>query len=207
LNEDFGKSFVFFIDEAELHLHPTAQRNLKNVLHLLSGHTDQVFINTHSSVFVAEDHPQQTIFRAEKNIGATSFQTVSAIEKPYVVFELLGGNPSDLLLPRNFLIVEGQSEFEVLTRVIERFYLDKPPIQIVKADGDIYQVVRSINAIEKAFMPLRDSIYKDRTVILIDHPSNQTKKGVANFLKKNIHLQRRRELSCFAATFFAFFQK
>ena len=190
LNEDFGKSFVFFIDEAELHLHPTAQRNLKNVLHLLSGHTDQVFINTHSSVFVAEDHPQQTIFRAEKNSGATSFQTVTAIEKPYVVFELLGGNPSDLLLPRNFLIVEGQSEFEVLTRVIERFYLDKPPIQIVKADGDIYQVVRSINAIEKAFMPLRDSIYKDRTVILIDHPSHQTKQGVANFLKKNIHLQK-----------------
>jgi len=190
LNEDFGKSFVFFIDEAELHLHPTAQRNLKNVLHLLSGHTDQVFINTHSSVFVAEDHPQQTIFRAEKNSGATSFQTVSAIEKPYVIFELLGGNPSDLLLPRNFLIVEGQSEFEVLTRVIERFYLNKPPIQIMKADGDIYQVARSINAIEKAFMPLRDSIYKDRIVILIDHPSSQTKQGVSNFLERNIHLKK-----------------
>jgi len=50
-NEDAGKSFLFFIDEAELHLHPKAQRQLKEVLYDLSKDTDQVFINTHSSVF------------------------------------------------------------------------------------------------------------------------------------------------------------
>ncbi|MCM5530321.1 ATP-binding protein [Parasegetibacter sp. NRK P23] len=57
-NEDIGKSFLFFIDEAELHLHPTAQRNLKNVLLELSITMDQVFINTHSSVLVADEHDQ-----------------------------------------------------------------------------------------------------------------------------------------------------
>lgn len=187
-HEDQGKSFLFFIDEAELHLHPTAQRSLKNVLHQLSTATDQVFINTHSSVFVADNYTGQSIFKVEKNSGATSIEMVSDSEKPYVVFELLGGSPSDLLLPRNFLIVEGQSEFEFLIRVIKRHYPDKPPIQIIKANGDIDQAERTINAIEKVFSPLGSSIYKDKVVILTDHPSDRTRGGVAEFLGLNRYL-------------------
>lgn len=187
-NEDVGKSFLFFIDEAELHLHPTAQRNLKNVLHILSQTRDQVFINTHSSVFVADNYTSQTIFKAEKNSGETSIKSVTDLEKPYVVFELLGGSPADLLLPRNFLIVEGLSEFELLTRVINRFYSEKPAIQIVKANGDIDQAERSINAIEKLFTPLDTSIYKNKAIILIDQPSAQKQGGVAQFLVTYNHL-------------------
>jgi putative ATP-dependent endonuclease of OLD family len=188
VNEDVGKSFLFFIDEAELHLHPTAQRNLKNVLHILSQTRDQVFINTHSSVFVADNYTSQTIFKVEKNSGETSINSVTDLEKPYVVFELLGGSPADLLLPRNFLIVEGLSEFELLTRVINRFYSDKPAIQIVKANGDIDQAERSINAIEKLFTPLDTSIYKNKAIILIDQPSAQKQGGVAQFLVTYNHL-------------------
>lgn len=187
-NEDVGKSFLFFIDEAELHLHPTAQRNLKNVLHILSQTRDQVFINTHSSVFVADNYTSQTIFKVEKNSGETSIKSVTDLEKPYVVFELLGGSPADLLLPRNFLIVEGLSEFELLTRVINRFYSEKPAIQIVKANGDIDQAERSINAIEKLFTPLDTSIYKNKAIILIDQPSAQKQGGVAQFLVTYEHL-------------------
>ncbi|MDD5531016.1 MAG: AAA family ATPase [bacterium] len=184
-HEDLGKSFLFFIDEAELHLHPTAQRNLKNVLHTLSQTTDQVFINTHSSVFVADNCIGQTIFKVEKTNGETSFEIVLDFDKPYVVFELLGGSPSDLLLPKNFLIVEGQSEFEFLSRVIKRFYSNRPPIQIIKAQGDIQQAERTINAIEKAFTPLNASLYRDRLVILIDQPSAESQGGVTQFLHNN----------------------
>jgi len=187
-NEDLGKSFLFFIDEAELHLHPTAQRNLKNVLLELSSSTDQVFINTHSSVFVADNYESQSIFKVEKTIGETSIQSISDFDKPYIVYELLGGSPADLLLPRNFLIVEGQSEFELLTRVIQRFYPDRPKIQIVKANGDINQAERTINAIEKIYIPLGTSIYKNRAVILIDQPSQQTQGGVVYFLQTYNHL-------------------
>lgn len=182
-NDDLGKSFLFFIDEAELHLHPTAQRKLKDVLYTLSNENDQVFINTHSSVFVADNFENQSILKVEKLEGQTEFELTTDLDKPYVVFELLGGSPSDLLLPKNFLIVEGQSEFELLTRVIKRFYSDKPNIQIIKANGDVDQVVRTINSIEKAFIPLNSSIYGAKTVILIDEPSEQTIGGVNQFLK------------------------
>lgn len=181
-NDDLGKSFLFFIDEAELHLHPTAQRNLKDVLHTLSQSTDQVFINTHSSVFVADNYIGQTIFKVEKTVGETEIEASTEMEKPYIVFELLGGSPSDLLLPKNFLIVEGQSEYELLTRVMSRLYSDRPTIQIIKANGDIDQAERVINAIEKVFIPLNTSIYRDKIVILIDHPSAQTQGGVSQFL-------------------------
>jgi len=188
-NEDMGKSFMFFIDEAELHLHPTAQRKLKNVLHELSSTGDQVFINTHSSVFVADNLSGQSIFSVEKNNGETEISLATDIEKPYLVFDLLGGSPADLLLPKNFLIVEGQSEFEFLTRVMKRFYSDKPSIQLIKANGDIDQTERTINAIEKAFIPLGDSIYHNRLVILIDNPSAQTQGGVTQFIHNHPELR------------------
>jgi putative ATP-dependent endonuclease of OLD family len=182
--EDAGKSFLFFIDEAELHLHPTAQRKLKEVLLNLGADLDQIFINTHSSVFVADDHPSQVIYKVEKEESITNFKVVDAIDKPYVVFELLGGSPSDLLLPRNFLIVEGPSEVELLTRVIRRFYSDKPSIQIISAEGDTHQAQRSINAIRKSFKPLQTSIFEEKMIVLCDAPTAKAKSGFDVFMNE-----------------------
>lgn len=182
-NEDIGKSFAFFIDEAELHLHPSAQRKLKNVLLELSQEDDQVFINTHSSVMVADDHDHQQIFKVEKVEGVTKIFPIQNTEKPYVIYELLGGSPADLLMPRNFLVVEGRSELEFLSRVITRFYVDQPEIQIVQANGDAAQSERSINAIDQLFKPLGRSIYADKAVILIDQPRDPA--SLSNFYRNH----------------------
>lgn len=193
-NEDAGKSFLFFIDEAELHLHPKAQRQLKEVLYDLSKDTDQVFINTHSSVFVADNCTGQSIFKIEKSSGETSISEVNESEKPYIIYDLLGGSPADLLLPNNFLIVEGQSEFELFTRIIKRFYADKPSIQIIQAHGDVDQSEKSINAIEKLFTPLNNNIYGNKLVILMDCPSEQTKGGVDDFRKRYKQLDQNSQI-------------
>lgn len=193
-NEDAGKSFLFLIDEAELHLHPKAQRQLKEVLYDLSKDTDQVFINTHSSVFVADNCEGQSIFKVEKSSGETCISNVNESEKPYIIYDLLGGSPADLLLPNNFLIVEGQSEFELFTRIIKRFYSDKPSIQIIQAHGDVDQAEKSINAIEKLFTPLNNNIYGNKLVILMDCPSDQTKGGVDNFRKRYKHLDKNTQI-------------
>lgn len=186
-NEDLGKSFLFFIDEAELHLHPTAQRKLKSVLLELSRGEDQVFINTHSSVLVVDEHEHQKIFRVEKNDRVTTITMIHKNEKPYIIYELLGGSPADLLLPKNFLIVEGKTEFELLTRVIGRFYQDKPAVQIVQANGDLKQSDRSINAIEQLFQPLKNSLYRERVVILFDKQRNPA--ALTQFLNRHPNLK------------------
>jgi recombinational DNA repair ATPase RecF len=193
-NDEVGKSFLFFIDEAELHLHPTAQRNLKNVLIELSATIDQVFINTHSSVLVADDHEIQQIFKVEKFNKETTIFPIGEFDKPYIVYELLGGSPSDLLLPRNFLIVEGPSEVEFLKRVIKRHYPDKCQIQIISAEGDTDQAERTINSIEKAFSPLNKSLYRSRIQILCDKPSPKKIGGVNDFLDRFLDLKKNNQI-------------
>jgi hypothetical protein len=181
-NEAAGKTFLFFIDEAELHLHPTAQRSLKKALEDLSTQGDQVFINTHSSVLVADDAAGQSVFKVEKVDKETSIRPVGQDEKPAIVYELLGASPADLLLPRNFLIVEGRSEFEFARRIILRFYGAMPAVQIVYAEGDDNQQRRSMDAINKVFVPLNGTpVYKDRAVILCDYPSEAAQRDFEVF--------------------------
>ena len=192
--EDAGKSFLFFIDEAELHLHPTAQRKLKNVLLELCIDLDQIFLNTHSSVFVADNHSVQSIHKVEKEDSVTHFRIVDELDKPYVVFELLGGSPADLLLPRNFLIVEGPSEVGLLTRVIKRIYPEKPNIQILSAEGDTHQTKRSINSVKKAFKPLESSIFEKKLVVLCDAPTAQAKAGFDEFMKEFQPFEKRGQI-------------
>ena len=186
-HEETSKFFLFFIDEGELHLHPSAQRKLKNALLELAKGGDQVFINTHSSVLVVDEHDEQTIFKVEKINKETNIAPITEIEKPFVVYELLGGSPADLLLPKNFLIVEGKSDLEFVNKVIERHYSEKPRVQIVPADGDLIQTQRSFNAIVQVFKPLETSIYKDKAVIFVDKQADTTQRDT--FLTNHANLQ------------------
>lgn len=173
-----GASFLFLIDEAELHLHPTAQRALKNAL-LDICETDQVLINTHSSVLLADIDTRQKIFCVEKANRITSVNEVPESKRPDIIFELLGGSPSDLLLPRNFLIVEGKSDFEFIKGVIERFYADKlKGVQVIFGGGDLTEQERSLIAVHKVLVPLvspEKPVYKNCVVVLIDKPNEEQK--------------------------------
>lgn len=197
--EDAGKSFLFVIDEAELHLHPTAQRKLKDVLVTLSKSLDQVIISTHSSVFVADSDPIESIFKTEKLECATEIKKADLVDKPYIVYELLGGSPSDMLLPRNFMVVEGPSEFDFLTRIIKRHYSDKPVVQIISAEGDTHQAKRSINSISKAFSPMGVSLYRERIVILCDKPTANAKAGFDQFMQVHNDLCNRNQIQTLPA--------
>jgi hypothetical protein len=173
--EGSNKLFSFFIDEGELHLHPSAQRKLKNALLEIARAGDQVFINTHSSVLVVDDDDVQSLFRVEKIDKETSVTPITSAGKPSVVYELLGGSPADLLLPRNFLIVEGTSEVEFLNKVIERFYADQPVVQLIPANGDAASAKRSFAYISGAYRHLHGSIYADKLVVLVDHQNDRAK--------------------------------
>lgn len=186
--DEQGKSFLFFIDEAELHLHPTAQRRLKRVLLELSSSLDQVVISTHSSVFLADSQAGEVILKCEKNHGRSELSATHQLDKPYIIYDLLGGSPADLLLPRGFLIVEGPSEVDLLTRVIKRFYSDQSVIQIIAANGDVSQSRRSIDAVAKAYSVMDGSLYQDRCIVLCDSPSPEKKGGFDNFLRAHARL-------------------
>lgn len=171
--DDASKDFIFLIDEAELHLHPSAQRKLKNALISIAEAGDQVLINTHSSVLVVDDHPGQALFKVEKIERETRISVVPPAGKSSVVYELLGGSPADLLLPRNIFIIEGLSDAELLTRVISRFYPEQPQLQLIPAHGDIAQARRSFAYLTSAYRALSTSIFADRLVIFADRQNDR----------------------------------
>jgi putative ATP-dependent endonuclease of OLD family len=161
-----GESIIFCIDEAELHLHPMAQRSLKDALHQISQGSDQVFINTYSSVLIADNAKNQKIFKVHKLDKIT--QTEEINEKQSIIYDLLGGLPTDLLFPNNFLIVEGHSEAIFLNAVIQRLYAEDKKIQIINAKSD--GAIRAENTtIERIFDNLSDNdVYKDKVVAIKD---------------------------------------
>lgn len=177
--EEAGKIFAFLIDEAELHLHPSAQRKLKDALLAIARAGDQVFINTHSSVLVADEDDLQLLFRVEKIDRQTTVAPIGSAGKPSVIYDLLGGSPADLLLPRNFVIVEGASEVEFLNRVIERHYGPRPRLHVIPANGDMTAARRSFALVDRAYRHFHESIYTNRLMILIDH--QQQREAVDNF--------------------------
>lgn len=181
-----SKDFVFLIDEGELHLHPSAQRSLKNALLELSDNGDQIFITSHSSVLIADKSPDQKLFRVEKVDHTTQIDEISDFDKQDVVFDLLGGSPKDLLFPNNFLIVEGECEFEFLKRVIRRHFPTETKIKILKAFGDIDQTSRLAMALNKLFTPINESIYQKSVVILSDKLSDEklSQGAYDDFLRK-----------------------
>ena len=178
-DSDTTKRFIFLIDEAELHLHPSAQRALKKALLDISQKNDQIFVNTHSSVLVSDNEDEQQIFKVEKANKRTRIDPLETDDqKMDVIFELLGGSPSDLLLPRNFIIVEGKSEYEFLKIIKQRFYSGiHDGIKIIFARGDMNRTAETFHAIHEAYRPLfvDGGIYKERVIILCDapNPSNQ----------------------------------
>ena len=186
-----GRSFIFFIDEAELHLHPTAQRQLKESLLELAQTQDQVFITTHSSVFIADTHEGQSLFSVTKEDGITNIAPIkNKADLQNTVFELLGGSPADLLLPPNFLIVEGPSEVALLEGLLRKFYNNKPNIQIIPARGDDEAIRNQYDAVNKILsIPDGKAVYGNKIVVLLDEPDADKTERFENFKQNNSELE------------------
>ena len=178
---NIARNFVFLIDEAELHLHPSAQRSLKIALKDIVENGGQVLVNTHSSIFINEIDEDQLIYSVNKKDGVSELLPINNPQETLnSIYAMLGNSPNDLLFPRNFLIVEGKSEFEFLTAIIKRFYTDRGAIQIIYAEGDHDQIRRSMDSINKLLIPLFP-VYKEKLVLLLDKPHPEKKKGFERF--------------------------
>lgn len=183
-----ARKFIFLIDEAELHLHPSAQRALLKALSDIADNGDQVFINTHSSVLITSEH-QQKLFSVEKLEKKSIIKDiVHEDDRANIIFDLLGGSPTDLLLPKNIIIVEGRSEYEFINNIRRRFYPEHyKGIKIIFAKGDIDRQRELYHAIHEAYKPLMvdEGIYKNRVVILCDAPNSSNQAHFDNF--KQVH--------------------
>ena len=185
-DKGIARSFLFLIDEAELHLHPTAQRLLKQALRDIVDNGGQVLINSHSPIFANESFENQILYQVEKVAGQSSLKVItSPQEQLESIYQLLGGSPRDILLPSNFIIVEGRSELEFLKIVISKFWNDEPrssQIQILMACGDHDRADAVYNRVHDAYTPLlTNGVYRDKVVVMLDHPTPEKEVSFAEF--------------------------
>lgn len=167
------KSWMIFIEEPEMHLHPKWQRFLIETFQkYFTNH--QFFITTHSNVFL--NFPNTSVYRVWKDEedGKTAVQYLDN-DKLEVLGDL-GYKTSDLLQANYILWVEGASDKIYLKKMIEvfdpdliegvdytvMFYGGCSQLKFLEISGenkDIYKM--NISSINPAFGFVVDS---DRTV-------------------------------------------
>lgn len=188
--KESSKSFIFLIDEGELHLHPSAQRKLKDALKDISQNGDQVLLNTHSPVLIADNDEKQKLYKVEKQNKITNVSEILDSDKKYVVYDMLGGKPADLLLPSNFIIVEGRSDYEFLKIIVDRFYHQYQDIHVLYSEGDIERQKATLRAVGDTYCTLYcNPVYKDRVILLCDKPSEGKKTDNYNEFIQSFKLQ------------------
>ncbi len=165
------------IDEPELFLEPRLQKALRDLL-MQKATEKRIVAATHSHLFLnrAEDQYDHNFYfdgatDTTMNLKVTSTKT----DLRDLTFKLLGASFSDLMLPENYLVVEGGSDFILLSRVAQLIDSTKATkLQIAYVQG-IQNAPPSVNAIAEMIRPYyaEESVYSERIVCLIDEPKNK----------------------------------
>ena len=102
-----------FIEEPENHLHPGAQRFL---LERVSGSPRQVFLTTHSPVFVNAGLAK-SVYRVEISDGRTRVARVADLDGLASALGAIGVRNSDVLMSEAVVFVEGPSDADAFLSI------------------------------------------------------------------------------------------
>ncbi len=147
---------------------------------------------THSHLFLnrAEDQYDHN-FYFEDTTDTTRDLKVTATKSNLrdLTFKLLGASFSDLMLPENYLVVEGGSDYIFLSRVAQLIDSVKATkLQIAYVQG-IQNALPSVNAIAEMIRPYNAerSVYSERVVCLIDEPKNKDEERSAAEIERRLN--------------------
>ncbi len=185
---------IIFIDEPELHLHPSI---IKRFLLLLGEKKkdNQIFITTHHPTFVQADYLPHIWRVARNNSGSTAAYRFSGenININRFVQEINDDN-SGMLFADKVLLVEGVSDRIFMTEMINRFYKKDKDIKVVYTGGkgtiDLYASLCELFNIPYAVMLDSDAINSSSLKRLKRYPS--IKKGLS--IKERKDILKRKEI-------------
>ncbi|HYT42192.1 MAG TPA: AAA family ATPase, partial [Methylomirabilota bacterium] len=165
------------IDEPELFLEPRLQKALRD-LFIQKGLEKRIVAATHSHLFLnrAEDQYDHNFYFDDATDTTTNLNvTTTKTDLRDLTFRLLGASFDDLMLPENYLVVEGGSDYIFLSKVAQLIDSVKATkLQIAYVQG-IQNAPPSVNAIVEMIRPFyaEESVYSERVVCLIDEPKNK----------------------------------
>lgn len=168
---------TILVDEPELFLEP---RNQKLLVAFFREFSDKkrIIVATHSHLFLnrKEGEYGHNFYLPIETSGDFSIKSVKEKgELRELTFNLLGASFDDLMLPENYLVVEGDSDKVFMEKVLRLLGREKAQkVQIIFAQGIINtsNVVKAVREMIRPFYA-EDSAYKSRVVCLVDGPKNK----------------------------------
>jgi predicted ATP-dependent endonuclease of OLD family len=138
---------LVLIDEAENHLHPAIQAQLRELL--VNQFHSQVFVITHSAIFVNTRTLSSTIRFFLDSTGTRHKKCKDALHgnAKSIVNVLNYSNGARIFFTTKVVIVEGPSDQDFITAVIRHNYPNED-IEVLAA-GDKYQVMKWKTIIER----------------------------------------------------------
>lgn len=127
-----GRSAFIGIEEPETRLHNDYQRRLFALMRRMSE-TTQIFIATHSAVFVDRDLFDDTWLVTLR--GNESIVTRSGVDQFKAISLELGIRPSDILLANSILLVEGNTEKVAIPMIAQKLGISIANVSIVPTHG------------------------------------------------------------------------
>jgi predicted ATP-dependent endonuclease of OLD family len=171
------------IDEPELFLEPRLQKALRD-LFMQKATEKRIVAATHSHLFLnrSEDQYDHNFYFDDATDTMTNLKvTTTKTDLRNLTFKLLGASFSDLMLPENYLVVEGGSDYIFMSKVAQLIDSVKATkLQVAYVQG-IQNAPPSVNAIAEMIRPYyaEESVYSERIVCLVDEPKNKGEESSA----------------------------
>lgn len=179
------------IDEPELFLEPRLQKALRD-LFTQKGLEKRIVAATHSHLFLnrVEDQYEHNFYFDDATDTITNLNvTTTKSDLRDLTFRLLGASFDDLMLPENYLVVEGGSDYIFLNKVAQLIDSVKATkLQIAYVQG-IQNAPPSVNAITEMIRPYyaEESVYREKIVCLIDEPKNKGEERSADVIERSLN--------------------
>jgi len=119
---------VYGLEEPEQHLHPELARHLLDILKTISKDR-QIFITTHSTVFVDRVELGNTWIVRKEDEQTTVVRLKESEDLKRVMFEL-GVRPSDIFFSNGIIFVEGQTEKVVLPTLANKMGINFQELEL-----------------------------------------------------------------------------
>jgi len=132
LKSEPEKGYIFGVEEPETHSHPSFQRKLFDELKDLSIDGHQIFVATHSPIFIDRADPSGAWI-----VKLVDVETkVEKIKELKEIVQEIGAKPSDIFFFANrILFVEGKTEEIILPAFAHRLGVDLKDVAIIPVEG------------------------------------------------------------------------